>query len=134
VSEADNNRQDLQLLRLAVQNLACAPQAQRRYVQLGMMPRALGNLERVGARLDEFVEAGALSEEQAELIAQLRGEVSRQLAEDPSFLEEQASGPREFLFSHALENDRWHRVRHLARRCFTALAGEESPFVAVMAR
>src|SRR6202012_5356677 len=42
---------DFTLLRLAIQNLSCAPQAQRRYVQLGMMSRAAGNLRRIADHL-----------------------------------------------------------------------------------
>ena len=134
MNDVARDKQDVQLVRLAIQNLACAPQAQRRYVQLGMMPRAIDNLQRVGGRLDELVEAGALTAEQAGLIAEVRDEVGRHTAEDPEFFEEERSGAREFLFSDALENDRWHSLRHRARSCYTALAGEESPFVAIMAR
>jgi hypothetical protein len=126
--------QNARLLRLAVQNLACAPQAQRRYVQLGMMPRALGNLERIGADLSPLIDAGDIDRGQADLVAQLRDEVARQVATHDDFLEEKSASPRDYLFGTALETDDWHAVRHLARRCFTALAGEESPFIAIMAK
>jgi hypothetical protein len=126
--------QDTRLLRLAVQNLACPPQAQRRYVQLGMMPRAIGNLERVGADLAPLIGAGDIDQVQADLVTQLRNEVAHQIADHDDFLEEANSAGREYLFSSALETDDWHAVRHLARRCYTALAGEESPFIAIMAK
>lgn len=125
---------DVTLLRLAVQNLACAPQAQRRYVQLDMMRRAIGNLDRIGARADELAAAGELDADQAARVAELRDEVLRQMEADPDFLEEGQAGTREFLFGHALENDGWDRIRRLARPCHSALVGEESPFLALRAK
>lgn len=125
---------DTQLLRLAVQNLACSPQAQRRYVQLGFMRRAIGNLQRVGADVDRLVAEGALDAEQAELVRQLREDVAQQMSTHEDFLEEANAAPREFLFGTALENEDWERVRQLARRGHSMLAGEESVFVAIMAK
>jgi hypothetical protein len=125
---------DVALLRLAVHNLAAAPQAQRRFVQLDMMRRAIGNLDRVGARAGELVEAGELDAEQARLVAELRHEVLRQLSADPDFLAESESGPRDFLFSTALETEGWDRIRSLARPCHTALVGESSPLLALRAK
>lgn len=125
---------DAQMLRLAVQNLACAPQAQRRYVQLGLMRRSIANLDRIAADLTPRIDSGELDSDQAGLVAELREEVNRQMRENPDFLEESSSAPREFLFGTALETEGWHRVRHLARRGHTAIAGDESPFVAIMAK
>jgi hypothetical protein len=125
---------DVTLLRLAVQNLACSPQAQRRYVQLDMMRRAIGNLDRVGARADELVASGELDAEQAARVSELRSEVLRQMEANADFLEEADAAEREFLFGHALENDGWTRIRQLARPCHTALVGEDSPFLALRAK
>jgi polyhydroxyalkanoate synthesis regulator phasin len=125
---------DPQLLRLAVQNLACAPQAQRRYVQLGWMARALDNLDRVGADVDKLVADGELKTEQAQLIRELREEVARQVSNHEDFIEEADSGPREYLFGNALENEDWERIRQLARRGHTLLMGEGSVFIALMAK
>lgn len=125
---------DVTLLRLAVQNLACAPQAQRRYVQLDMMRRAIGNLDRIGARAGELVASGELDADQAARVSELREEVLHQLDANPDFLEEAHAADREFLFGHALENDGWTRIRALARPCHSALVGEESPFLALRAK
>src|SRR3954469_4845955 len=98
---------DDQLLRLAVQNLACHPQAQRRYVQMGWMGRAVGNLQRIGADLGGLVAEGKLDADQAQLIGELREQVADALARRPDLLAEERAAPREFLFSDALENDDW---------------------------
>jgi hypothetical protein len=126
--------QDARLLRLAVQNLACAPQAQRRYVQLGMMPRAIGGLQQLGADLTPLIDAGDLDATQAALIKELRDELIRTIAGHDDFLDQEGASAREYLFGTALETDEWHAVRHLARRCYTALAGKEWPFIAIMAK
>jgi hypothetical protein len=125
---------DAKLLRLAVQQLACAPQAQRRQVQLGNLPRAVANLDRLGADPTQFVAAGILDDEQASLVAGLRDELRQRLADDPDFLALRLSTPREFLFSSALETEEWHTLRLVARRAYHAIAGDESPFIALTAR
>lgn len=125
---------DIKLLQLAVQNLACAPQAQRRYVQLGLMSRAVANLNRIGADPRPLLAAGELTPEQAELVVELQAELARQLETHDDFLEEADAGPREFLFGHALENEGWHTLRHIARRSHSALVGDASPFMAIMAK
>jgi hypothetical protein len=133
-SDFSDIAQRKQLLRLAVQNLACAPQAQRRYVQMGWMRRAVDNLIRVGDQVEALRDAGELDTEQVALVTELREEVMRHLDTDQDFLEERNAAPREFLFGHALENDPWNRVRHRARRCHSRLAGADAPFAAIMAR
>jgi hypothetical protein len=125
---ADPNT-DAMMLRFAMQNLACAPQAQRRYVQLGFMARTVANLNRIAPNLDALVDAGLLDEEQADLANQVQAELSRRLQENPGFLREEVSGPREFLYSHELEGPDWHELRHLARRANSAIVGEGSLFV-----
>jgi len=125
---------DLTLLRLAVQNLACAPQAQRRYVQLGLLDRAIANLDRIGADLTPLVEAGRLDAEQARQVADLRREVLEQGQADPEFVPRSIAAPREFLFSEAMETEGWEAVRRRARPCHSALAGPDSPFMALRAK
>jgi len=125
---------DHQLLRLAVQNLACSPQAQRRYVQMGWMPRALSNLDHIGANVDVLVGEGRLNAKPAAMIKQLRDQVKEAQARQEDFIEEKASGPREFLFGHALENDDWEAIRQHARRIHTEIMGEESVFIAIQAK
>ena len=125
---------DIKLLQLAVQNLACHPQAQRRYVQLGMMPRAVANLNRIGADPQPLLDAGELTPEQAELVVELQAELARQLEANDDFLEQAGADPREFLFGDALENEGWSSLRHLARRSHSALVGDASPFIAIMAK
>ena len=99
-------------LRVAVMNLACGAAAQRRFVQLGMLQQACATIDEL--RGDERVAPLA-----AELDA-LRG------ASD-DFMHERESGPREFLFSDALEEEGWRRTRRLARTLFTALRDEPPP-------
>jgi hypothetical protein len=125
---------DEQLIRLAVQNLACHPQAQRRYVQMGWMSRAIGNLQRIGGDLDRLVAEGKLEVEQAEHITPLRDLVATTLERRPDLIGEQIAAPREYLFSDALEDDDWEAIRQLAREVHHALAGESSVFVAIMAK
>jgi hypothetical protein len=125
---------DAMMLRFAIQNLACAPQAQRRYVQLGFMTKAVANLDRIAADLEPLITQGLIDDEQAELACQVHAELKARLAEDPRFLREDVSGPREFLYSDELEGDDWRRLRQLARRAYTAIVGESSPFIAIMAK
>jgi hypothetical protein len=125
---------DAQLLRLAVQQLACAPQAQRRTVQLGHMQRAVDNLQRIGADLEPLVDAGVLDADQAGLVADLRDELAADLERHDDFLELRDSAPRAFLLGSALENDDWHALRLTARRAYHAIHGDKSPFIAIMAK
>ena len=125
---------DTQLLRLAVQNLACAPQAQRRYVQMGLMRRAVANLDRLGADPGTLEGGKPIAPEGAGLIRALREDVLAQVQAHPDFLEETGAEPREYLFGHALENEDWERIRRQARRCHSHLAGDGSPFLAIMAK
>ena len=108
-------------LRLAVMNLGAAPLAQRRYVQLGMLQRAAQTVEQEGRRTEELRDAGVLDSSQAGLIASLRDELAELRDSTGDYMHEREAGPREFLFVHALEDEGWHKVRHLARTCFTSL-------------
>jgi hypothetical protein len=108
-------------LRMAVMTLACAPQAQRRYVQLGMLKRATGAIADLLPRLDEVKGPAALTDRQVELLTTLREEFARLQASGEDYLHEREADTRDFLFGHALEDDAWHRVRHAARACYTEL-------------
>src|ERR1700733_8374106 len=104
-----------QILKLAVQNLACHPQAQRRYVQIGWMDRAVANLRQIGADLDVLVAAGDLTAEDATVVGHGRDELNDALGARPALLHANGREPREFLFSDALENEDWDRIRQTAR-------------------
>jgi hypothetical protein len=125
---------EFMLLRLAVQNLACAPQAQRRYVQLGMLDRAIGNLKRLGAQVETFVSAGTIRPDQAEAIRDVLSELIQQMEADEHFLPHDGFEAREYLFGSDLETEGWDKVRQIARRCHTAILGEQSAFLAINAK
>lgn len=114
-------------LRLAVMSLGGAPLAQRRNVQLGMLQRAAQTVEQEGGRTAELRDAGVLDPSQAELIASLRAELAELRDGTDDYMQEREAGPREFLFAHALEDEGWHKVRHLARSCFTSLRDGREP-------
>ncbi|WCB92095.1 hypothetical protein DSM104299_00780 [Baekduia alba] len=116
-------------LRLALMNLACGPQAQRRYVQLGSLQRACSTVEAHAPRVGELVSAGLLDEQQAAQLEELGSEVAKLRAASDDFMAERDAGPRDFLFGHALEDEGWHNLRHHARTLFTSLreTGSRSP-------
>ncbi len=115
-----------QRLRAATMNLACGAAAQRRFVQLGMLQRSCATIAELAPQLGTFRNDGALSSGQAALLAQLAAELDA-LSKTEDFIREREAGPREFLFGDALQDEGWHRVRHLARACFTALQEEPPP-------
>ncbi len=123
-----------QVLKLAVQNLACHPQAQRRYVQIGWMNRAIANLREIGADLDALVAAGDFTEEEATVVRQLLDEFDNALSQRPDLLAFEGREPREFLFSNALENEEWDRIRQSARVAHRKLSGDRSVFISIMAK
>jgi hypothetical protein len=125
---------DAQLLRLAVQQLATASQAQRRTLQLGHLPRAVANLQRIAADLQALRQAGVFDDEQLALVAALRDEVSARSDADPAFIPREGVDGRDFLFTSALETPEWHHLRLTARRAYHAIAGDQSPFIAIMAK
>jgi hypothetical protein len=114
-------------LRLAVMHLGCAPQAQRRYVQLGLLQRAAQTVEEEGGRAERLLEAGVLDRSQAELVASLRDELAELRESTDDYMHERVAHPREFLFGHALEEEGWRTLRHLARSCFMALREDREP-------
>jgi hypothetical protein len=122
------------VLRLAVHNLANAPQAQRRYVQLGLMPKAVGALDKLGADPRAIEGGDSFSDDGVAMIVDLRAEVLRLAGEHEDLLELRRSGPREFLFGDALEDETWDGIRAMARRCHDELSGEVAEFRSVMAK
>jgi hypothetical protein len=133
LSASDAPPSSAQLLRLAVQNLACHPQSQRRYVQLGWMDRAIANLAEIAADLSPLVEAGEVKEEDAAQVVALRDTVNAALERRPDLLQVDHRQPRAFLFSNALEDDDWNGIRQLARALHRKLSGDRSVFVSIMA-
>lgn len=108
-------------LKKAVSLLGGPAQAHRRTVQLGRFQGTCKFLSEDGARVEEMVAAGHLTEEQAAQIALTRELLLRlkEGREDP--LAEGRSGPREFLWSEELEDEEWEGVRLAARRAHTLL-------------
>jgi hypothetical protein len=123
-----------QLLRLAIQNLACHPQAQRRYVQMGWMDRAVDNLTKLAADPDALAGEGELSESEIELVVGVREQLEAALAANPDLLERDRRAPREFLFTNALETESWDRIRVLARVAHHELSGDKSVFISINAK
>ena len=124
----------MQKARLAIQNLACVPQAQRRYIQMGWMPNAIVNLDNAVENLDSLIGDELVTPEQADKMRELHRLVHHGLDTHEDFLEEKISGPREFLLGHALENDDWEAIRQVARNLFGDVAGEDSVFIAINAK
>jgi hypothetical protein len=127
-------RSQADVLRLAVHNLANAPQAQRRYIQLGMMPKAIGALDKLGADPRAIEGGDTFSDDGVALIVELREEVLRLDEEHEDLMQLRRSEPREFLFGDALEDDAWIQIRKMARRCHLELSGQSAAFSAVMAK
>jgi hypothetical protein len=123
-----------QILRLAVQNLACHPQAQRRYVQMGWMDRAFANLTEITTDLSPLIADKEITQEDASLLSTLREDVAETLSRRPDLLMTDTRQPREFLFSDALEDEDWERIRQLARTAHGKLSGDRSVFVSIMAK
>jgi UDP-glucose 6-dehydrogenase len=126
--------QSLFRLRIALVALGGPSQAQRRHVQIGMMRQAVDTITHFQDNRTTLVEAGLIDEDTAELVDEVAAELGRQIAADPDFLRESAAGPRDFLFGDDLETDAWDGLRSIARRAFSAVAGESSVFVSLMAK
>jgi hypothetical protein len=113
-------------LRLALMNLACCREAQRRYVLLGTLQRACATVEEHASRAGELQSAGLLDEQQAAQLEELGIALADLRSGSDDFLAEGAASSRDFLFGHALEDEGWHRLRHRARALFTTLRENDS--------
>ena len=99
-----------------------------------MLDRAIGNLKRLGAQTESFVSAGTISPDQADAIRDVLSELNRQMEADERFLPREGIEARDYLFGSDLETDGWESVRQVARRCHTAILGEQSAFLAINAK
>ena len=122
--------------RLAVQNLANVPQAQRRYVQMGWMNDAIVSLDNAVAGLDTLVAEEALTADQAEQMREVHRLLHRALDSHDNFLEfsPETDDEREWLLSDGLENDEWEAIRQVARKLYGDIAGPGSVFIAINAK
>jgi hypothetical protein len=98
------------------------------------MDRAVANLTRIGADLDALVTAGDLTAEEAKVVRDVRDELNDALSRRPDLLHSDGREPREFLFSDALENEDWDRIRQSARVAHRKLSGDRSVFISIMAK
>lgn len=128
----DQTVQRQRALRLAVQHIAAPAQAQRRYAGLGWLRGTVTSYLELSA--DRELLARSFNDEQIALLQELRAQLARELDADPDFIDDKGAERREYIFTDALETEQWQALRLLARRCWTAIAGEESPFIAIQAR
>lgn len=110
-------------LRIAVMNLACAPQAQRRYVQLGMLQRACATVDQLAPRAGELDITAA----QKERLLEVATELAQLRESSGDFMHLAESSNRAFLYGSALEEPAWSGVRHAARRLFTQFRDRPAP-------
>ncbi len=125
IAKMDN----LDRLRFAALALAQPPSSQRRWVQLGNMRGACEILDIHAGSIDLFEREGVLTDEQARSMRKvLAGYLDlRETRED--ILEERRAEPRDFLWSDALEDEDWRRLRHLARDCYLTLSEGRPPLI-----
>lgn len=116
-------------LRFAMLALAQPPSSQRRWVQLGNMRAACEILDAEGDSAGRLQRDGVLTGEQADGVREVvAGYVElREARED--LLEERRSAPRAFLWSDAMEDAGWLRLRHLARDCYVTLSEGRPPII-----
>lgn len=105
----------------AVSLLGGPAQAHRRTVQMGRFQMTCKFVIEDGARVQEMADAGLLTEEQATAIFGVREKLMDLRDGREDWLAESQAGPREFLWSEALEDDEWETVRLAARRTHTIL-------------
>jgi hypothetical protein len=122
------------MLGQSVRVLACHPQAQRRYVQMGWLGPAVDNLLRLTGQLDALVADGKVAPDAADGVRALRQLVSEILEQRPDLVDAGGSAPREYLFSHALEDEDWEAIRQRARKLHHALSGDKSVLIAIYAK
>lgn len=123
----DDPRAARQALLRALTILGGPAQAQRRTTQLGSFQGICRLMEKEGARAGELRAAGVLTGSQAAIVEEVRARLIALRESREDFLEERRAAPRDFLWSHALEDEEWSALRHLARRGFTEMTSEDSP-------
>jgi len=115
-----------ELVSHAVHNLAGCPAACRRWAQMGLMRAGYDRL--VAAcpeRLYDLRDSGVLNPVQAGKIVELTELVKAIDASQEDFLYEKPEyNTREFLWSHAFEEDEWHAVAMTARQALRLLGRE----------
>ena len=119
--------------RLAVQNIAAPPQAQRRYAQLGWLRNTVTSYVEMSADRDLLARELGFGEEQIALLQELGTRLAAELAGDPNFIDDKGAKVRDYMYTDALQTEQWHSLRLLARRCWTLVVGAESPFLAIRA-
>ncbi len=116
-------------LRLAMHAFSGAPQAQRRWVQMGVMQRARDILDSDGDRIGELHRQGAIDDELAQMLENAYQRYLALKAGHEDLLEERISRPRSFLWSTALQGEDWTAMRRAARPCLTALSVGKEPLI-----
>jgi hypothetical protein len=89
---------------------------------------------RLAADPEALIAEGELSETDIQAVVGVREQLERALAEHPDLLEPDRRAPREFLFTNALENESWNRIRERARAAHHELSGNKSVFVSINAK
>lgn len=108
-------------LRMAIMNVACAPQAQRRYAQLGMLQRSIETLEAEAPELRRHRDEGVITDAELDALETVQARLAEIPLSDEALGDLEGVYSRDFLFSHALENEAWTKARYAARKCFTLL-------------
>jgi hypothetical protein len=129
VVSAEEATEGVNRLRWAIHPFAGHPMAQRRWVQMNHMQRSAGMLEAEIDRIDAYVAAGAATEDEGRQIVEVF-EIFTTVKEgrdDPFY--DQVSGPREFLWTTAFEEDEWVELRAKARRTFGILSNEKGALI-----
>lgn len=116
-------------LRFGVLALAIPPGAARRWVQLGMMQRVCQPLEAGLAGVHHLETVGEIDVNQRQLAAEVVSLFARLRDERDDVFEERDAGPRSFMWSDALDDDDWKKIRRKARVCYAALSVGKEPLI-----
>lgn len=117
-------------LRWAIHPFGGPPTAQRRWLQMGLMKRSSESLEVEAGRVDAYVAAGAATDDEARLVAEVL-EAFRALKTRRAnlFYDEEEYAPRAFLWSAAFEESEWTDLRAKARQAFGVLSEGRGPLI-----
>src|SRR5262245_13181710 len=118
----DTARDARMAVRGAVMNLSAHPEAMRWWVQLGLLPKGIGLIEKRATETDSLVADGVLDADEAQLLVEIRDRIAALKGDGGDFLREAESKQREYLFSDALESPEWSELRVVARRLFAQLS------------